>query len=151
MKKLAYLVPVSLLFLNACGDQAESKRQGTDIVAEDSGQGFKTVAAVSETGPSQETERQEIQRKVEARLTELGNRIKELKARAEKEEDKAKAELNELIKELDKKMAGAKQQLEKFKSASAQAWEDAKSRTTTAVDDLEKSYDRAVKRIKKSV
>jgi hypothetical protein len=48
-------------------------------------------------------------------------------------------------------MAAAKQQLEKLKSASARTWEEAKSRTNAALDDLQKTYDRAVERIKKSV
>ena len=80
----------------------------------------------------------------------MSNRIKDLKAQASKASEKAKAELNEMIKELDKKMAAAKQQLEKLKSVSAKAWEEAKSRTTAALDDWQKSYDRAVERIKKS-
>jgi F0F1-type ATP synthase membrane subunit b/b' len=81
----------------------------------------------------------------------LNNQIKDLKAQVAKASEKAKAELNEMIKELDKKMAAAKQQLGKLKSASARTWEEAKSRTTAALDDLQKTYDRAVERIKKSV
>jgi DNA repair exonuclease SbcCD ATPase subunit len=150
-RTLLYVLPVTLLFFTACNDQTESKKQGTEAAAEDSGEAYKPVAAVTDDGGSQETERQEIQRKAEARLAELGKRIKELKTRVEKEGDKAKGELNELTKELDEKMAAAKQQLEKFKSASAQTWKDAKSKITAVMDDLEKSYDRASERIRKSV
>jgi TolA-binding protein len=148
--RFAYLLSMALL-LNGSRDQAaESKKQGTDIVLENSGQGVETIAALTEDHATQETERQVTQKKLEARLTELGNRIKELRARVEKEGAKAKAQLNEFIKELDKKMAVAKQQIEKLKSASARAWEDAKSNATAALEDLENTYDRAVKQIKKS-
>ena len=151
MRRLIYLLPITLLFFTACNGQTESKKRGTEATTEDSGEAFKPVAAVTDDGGSQETERQEIQRKAEAQLAELGKRIKELKARVEKVGDKAKGELNELTKELDKKMVAAKQQLEKFKSASAQAWKDAKSKLAAAMDDLEKSYERASERIRKSV
>jgi hypothetical protein len=67
MKRVAYLVPVTLLFFTACGDQTESKRQGTDTAVEDSGQAFMAVAAAADAGKTQETERQETQRKVEDR------------------------------------------------------------------------------------
>ena len=151
MKRVAYLVPVTLLFFTACSDQTESKRQRTSTAVEDSAQASMAVAAVADTGKPQETERLETQRKVEDRLHELNNQIKDLKAQVAKASEKAKAELNEMIKELDKKMAAAKQQLGKLKSASARTWEEAKSRTTAALDDLQKTYDRAVERIKKSV
>jgi hypothetical protein len=67
MKRVAYLVSVTLLFFTACGDQTESKRQGTDAVIEDSGQGSTAVAAAADVGNKQETERQETQRNIEDR------------------------------------------------------------------------------------
>src|ERR1700751_5164295 len=105
MKRVAYLVPVTLLFFTACGDQTESKKQGTNTTIEDSAQASMAVAAVADTDKTQETERQETQRKVEDRLHELNNQIKDLKAQVAKASEKAKAELNEMRKELDKKMA----------------------------------------------
>ena len=50
MKRVAYLVPVTLLFFTACGDQTESKRQGTDTAVEDSAQASMAVAAAADTG-----------------------------------------------------------------------------------------------------
>ena len=48
MKKLAYLVPVTLLFFTACGDQTESKRQGTDAAVEGFGHASTAVAATTD-------------------------------------------------------------------------------------------------------
>jgi len=140
MKKLVYLLPVTLLCFSACDDKTESKRQGTDAAVEVFGQASTAMAATTDARNTQETERQDTQRQVEERFNELSNRIKDLKAQMAKATEKAKAELNEMIKELDKKMAAAKQQLERLKSASAKAWEEAKSKTTAALDDLQKAY-----------
>ena len=145
MKRVAYLVSVTLLFFTACGDKTESKRQGTGL------RGSIAVAAAADADKAQDAEKQqETQRKLEDRLDELNNEIKDLKLKAAKASEKAKAELHEMMKELDKKMAAAKQQLERLKTASARTWEEAKSRTRAALDDLQKTYDRAVERIKKS-
>src|SRR5512144_2466893 len=112
MKKLAYLVPVTLLFFVACRDQSDSKKQETDAAVEGFGHASMAVAATKDASNTPETERQETQKNVEDRLDQLSKRIKDLKAQASKAGEKAKAELNEMIKELDKKMAAAKQQIE---------------------------------------
>ena len=47
-------------------------------------------------------------------------------------------------------MAAAKQQFEKFKSASGEAWEEVKSKMNAAMKDLESYYQRTAARFKKS-
>lgn len=103
MKKLAYLVPVTLLFFIACRDQSDSKKQETDAAVEGFGHASMAVAATKDASNTPETERQETQKNVEDRLDQLSKRIKDLKAQASKAGEKAKAELNEMIKELDQK------------------------------------------------
>jgi hypothetical protein len=53
MRRLIYLLPITLLFFTACNDQTESKKRGTEATTEDSGEAFKPVAAVTDDGGSQ--------------------------------------------------------------------------------------------------
>ena len=149
MKRLGYVVLIALLFLTACGDQKESRRQDTDAAAEYHGQGSNAIVAAANTGTLQE--RQQVQKRMESQLAELSDRLKTLKNDAQKTAGTAKTEANKMIKDLKKKTAAANQQLERFRSASTDTWEEAKSRMAAAIDDLQRAYDRAAERLKKSV
>lgn len=149
MKSLGHLLFLSLfLFFAACGDrQTGTENRPSDLSSENVGPEY---GAVGGTGDYPGQQRKEEQQRVEADLEAFGDRLDALKLEAEQLEDQAKAEMGELIRELEKNMAVAEKRLDEFKSASADSWQEAKAKTATAVKDLEESYDRAISHLKES-
>lgn len=145
MKRWAhFLCAPFLVFLVACGDsRTESEGQTTGASSENAGTAEGTQSSAGRA-------KNEEQRAMEGELGKFGHRLEALKAQAGKLGGRAKAELEGLIQEVEKKMAVAEKRLEEFKSASAEAWREAKSKTDSALKDLEESYDRAISRLKES-
>ena len=142
MKRLEFMTSVGcLMMLVAFGKQAESQSDLVKVAASGVHQESKEPRETTKTATEQKGE--EYRKQIEKKLAEFGERVKALKAEAEKAEGKAKTRLREAVKELDKKMAGAKKQFEKFKSASARTWERAKSKMDAVIKELERAYEQA--------
>lgn len=88
------------------------------------------------------------QKKVEAELRELGDRISELKKKSETVRGEALQELESKFQELKEKQKAAEQKLNELRSSTAQAWQDAKTGLENAVGALKRSYDNVLKQFK---
>jgi primosomal protein N'' len=95
---------------------------------------------------SKEPQKEEYRRKIEQKLTELGDRLKALKGEAEKAGEKAKVKFQEASKDFDKYMESAKRNFEKIKTESAKTWEEAKAKMDFLMKELERSYERLAER-----
>jgi len=149
MSRMVYLLAVALLFFSAWGDRAASGKDEINAIVGDRGQESNTDAKVTKTPTAQE--RREVRKQMETQLAEFADRLKALKAEVEKTGGKAKVGLQEAIKDLENKIALAKHELEKFKSAGADAWKNLKSRMAAAMNEVHKAYDRALDELKRSV
>lgn len=88
------------------------------------------------------------QKKAEAELSELGDRISELKKKSEAIRGEALQGLEAKFKDLKEKHKVAEKKLSELKSSTAQAWQDAKTGLDNAVGTLKRSYDDVLKNFK---
>ncbi len=108
MRRLEVITSVGcLLILLAWSKQAESQSNEVKVAAGEVQQESKEPRETGKTATGQQ--REEYQKAIETKLGEFGDRLKTLKAEAEKAGGKAKTDLQESVKELEKKMAAAKQ------------------------------------------
>ncbi len=81
-------------------------------------------------------------------LNQLDQHINDLKAKADKAQGNAKAELNAEIDQLRKKEAAARQRIAQIEAASEDSWESLQAGADAALNDLQKAYDQAAARFK---
>jgi len=131
------LVSVSL-FSSACGKQESSVDEQTQAPPEGSIEKVKeeTKEALEAAKTYTLQQKQEYQKKMEAKLDEFDITIAQLKARAETATDEAKVKLDEQVQELQRKQEDARKKLDELKSAGADAWENLKSEMDAAIEDL---------------
>lgn len=94
-------------------------------------------------------EKKSYQEKAEVLMRELGAKIGELKARADKSGTDIRAKLHEEIKVLRSKEEGALNKLRELKGAGEGKWEGLKGGVEHALGDLKKTFDDTVARFKK--
>jgi predicted nucleic acid-binding Zn-ribbon protein len=84
-----------------------------------------------------------FQRKVQTELDEMKVRLRHLREQVKHTSGKARADLQNAIVELEKKIVLANQKLQDIHSATASSWEQAKLKTEAMMDDLRDSLTRA--------
>jgi predicted nucleic acid-binding Zn-ribbon protein len=84
-----------------------------------------------------------FQRKVQTELDEMKVRLRHLREQVKHTSGKARADLQNAIVELEKKIVLANKKLQDIHSATASSWEQAKSKTEAMMDDLRDSLTRA--------
>jgi predicted nucleic acid-binding Zn-ribbon protein len=84
-----------------------------------------------------------FQRKVQIELDEMKVRLRDLREQVKHTSGKARADLQNAIVELEKKIVLANQKLQDIHSATASSWEQAKLKTEAMMDDLRDSLTRA--------
>jgi TolA-binding protein len=107
-------------------------------------------AKESATAPSGQQQKEDYQKKMETKLKELNQELKEWKDKAQKMEKNARAEMDEQIAKLNKKEEEASKKLQDLKSKTGRAWEDFKGGVDSAVEDLSKAFDQMRSRFKSS-
>ena len=156
MKRIVLFMTLALFFttalLLACGDQKEAQKPETAVTSADV---KKEATEAMETAKAYtRQQKEEYQKKMEARLQELDSEIQQLQAKAQSSatelKEKSKAEFNQSMEDLRNKQQVATEKLNELKSASGQAWEDIKGGVNSAMDELGKAYDRARSHFKSS-
>ncbi len=84
-----------------------------------------------------------FQRKVQTELDEMKVRLRHLREQVKHTSGKARADLQNAIVELEKKIDLANKKAQDIHSATASSWEQAKSKTEAMMDDLRDSLTRA--------
>jgi TolA-binding protein len=111
----------------------------SEDVRHDAGQAVKTAAEYS-----QQTKK-EFQKNLEARLNELDAKIAKLREKGRNLKDKAKANWDQKMAELETKRKAASAKLAEVGHSSAEAWKDVQKGAQSAWDDLDKAFRDAAK------
>lgn len=106
-------------------------------VRRDAGQAAKTAAEYSQQA------KDEFQKKLEGRLTELDAEIVKLREKGTGLKDEAKAKWEKKLPELEAKREAVRAKLAELGQSSAAAWKDVQSGAQSAWDELEKAFGEA--------
>jgi len=93
-------------------------------------------------------QKEEFQRRAEASLHELDERIQDLQERAEGASPEVKRQLAQTVEELRRKQDVVREKLARLKDAGMDSWQDLRSGASEALDDLQRSYERSRSRFK---
>jgi hypothetical protein len=99
-----------------------------------------------ENRPATET-RDQYQKRIQAKLDELGRQISALDARGEAQGDQACQELRKQLKELTQQHQATARQYEELKQEGQEAWKTMKPQMDAALDELGKAYERLSSRL----
>jgi len=124
------------LFVLSCGESKESKVSSGDVKKE-TREAYETAVQYTKQ------QKEEFQRKVQAKLDEYRKRIYELQVEAEEMSAQMKANMNRRIKDLEAKREAAEEKLTQLESASGKAWAEIKEGLDQAVKDLGQAYEDA--------
>lgn len=114
-------------------DQTPGKVTSEDV-RRDAGQAAKTVADYSQQS------KEEFEKKLEARLDELDAEIAKLREKGRDLKDKAKADWDRKMADLEVKRDAARAKLAEVGRSSAKAWKDVQKGAESAWDELDKAF-----------
>ena len=138
MSRLIWMLMLAGLFTALGCEQKPADRTSGKVTSEDvhrdAGQAVKTAAEYS-----QQT-KEEFQKKLEAQLNELDAKIATLREKGHDLKDKAKANWDQKMAELETKRKAAGAKLAEVGHSSAEAWKDVQKGTQSAYDDLAKAF-----------
>lgn len=140
--KLGVLFLAAVMALASCGSDKEKAEVTTSDVKQEAKETIETTQAFVAQ------QKEAYEKKIEAELDEFGSRIEELKARAQDAGTETEKEVNNAIEELRSKKKTIRNNLEQLKDQSAEAWKEMKEGVDAALEDLERSYERALARLK---
>jgi len=100
------------------------------------------------TAGSRPHQRTDYLSRADSQLNQLNRHINDLKAKADRAQGNAKAELNAEIDQLRKKQAAAHQHIAQVEAASEDSWRSLQAGADAALNDLQKAYDEAAARFK---
>ncbi len=151
MKKFLFIsIVISIFFTGiymGCGKKEETKKTEKKTTIEDVKKEAKE--ALNATASYAAQKKREYQKKIEDKIKKLDNKIDELEKKASQLKDQSKVALERDIETLRNQQKVLKEKLKKWESTSGKAWEDLKGGIDTALDKIEKSYDKAISKLKK--
>ena len=150
MKRIALAIglgAILILPLGLSSSMAQEPKKADKVTTEDIEKEVKETAKTSAAYTQQQ--REEYQKKIDAKLNEYGQELKEWKAKVAKKEEKVKAEMDQQIKEMNQKAEEASKKLKELKTKTGKAWEDLKAGMDSLMEDLAKSFDQIQSRFKK--
>lgn len=130
MKKVNYISIfvcisfVAMLFISGLAKAANAQARGTSLAEMKSSEGQK----------------EEYKEKTKGKLSGFEKDIKEIEAKSKETGAKAKADIQEGIKELKEKHKTAKSEMKKLDAAGKETWKDVKDDLDKAMDELEKTF-----------
>ena len=98
-----------------------------------------------ETRPAAESKEQ-YQKRIQAKLDELGRQIAALETKEEAQADQARGELRKQLKELTQQHQATARQYEELKQEGQEAWKKMKPKMDAALDELERAYEKLASR-----
>ena len=131
------LMLAGLLAAIGCERRTPDRTPGkvtSEDVRRDAGQAVNTAVEYS-----QQT-KEEFQKKLDTRLKELDAEIAKLHEKGRDLKDKAKANWDQKMAELETKRDAARAKLAEVGHSSAEAWKDVQKGAQSAYDDLEKAF-----------
>jgi chromosome segregation ATPase len=116
------------------------------------GTSFNLAGEAKEAAPaaSGQQQKEEYQKKIEAKLKEFNQELKEWKDKAKKREKKARSEMDEQLTKLSNKEEETSKKVQDLRSKTGKAWGDFKAGVDSAVEDLGKAFDQMRSRFKSS-
>ena len=114
-------------------DQAPGKVTSADV-RHDAGQAADTAAEYSRQT------KEEFEKKLETRLKELDGEIAKLREKGRSLKDKAKADWDQKMTELETKRDAARAKLVEVRDSSGEAWKNVQKGAESAYDDLDKAF-----------
>ena len=109
---------------------------------------FGTIAKVE--AQTSAPQRQEQEKVVERKLTELDKGMKELSSDAKKSEGSTQAEMNRLFEDFKKQQGSAKGSLEELRKSTNETWDKAKVDMDKALENLNGLYERSKAKAKEN-
>jgi chromosome segregation ATPase len=138
MSRFVWMLTLAGLFAAlGCEQKPPDRTRGkvtSEDVRRDAGQAVNTAAEYS-----QQT-KEEFQKKLESQLNELDAKIAKLHEKGRDLKDKAKANWDQKMAELETKRKAATAKLDEVGHASAEAWKDVQNGAQSAYDDLDKAF-----------
>jgi len=131
------LMSAGLLAAVGCGQTPLDRTPGkvtSEDVRRDAGQAVKTAAEFS-----QQT-KEEFQKNLDTRLKELDAEIAKLRVKGRDLKDKAKADWDQKLADLERKRDAARARLAEVGQSSAEAWKDVRKGAQSAWDELDKAF-----------
>src|SRR3990172_2106956 len=120
-----------------CGQKPADQTPGkvtSEDVRRDAGQAVNTAVEYSQQA------KEEFQKKLDTRLKELDAEIAKLREKGRDLKDKAKANWDQKMAELETKRDAARDKLAEVGHSSAEAWKDVQNGAQSAYDDLDKAF-----------
>jgi TolA-binding protein len=131
------LMLAGLLAAIGCEQQSSDptpKKVTSEDVRRDAGQAAETAAAYSRQS------KEEFQKNLNARVNELDAQIATLREKGRNLKDKAKANWDQKMTELETKRDAARAKLAEVRDSSGEAWKDVRKGAQSACDDLDKAF-----------
>ena len=143
MSRFVWMLMLAGLFAaSGCEQKPGGRTPGkvtSDDMRRDAGQAAKTAVEYSQQA------KQEFQKKLETQLNELDAKIAKLREKGRDLKDKAKADWDRKMAELETKREAASAKLAEVGHSSAEAWKDVQKGALSAYDDLDKAFRDAAK------
>ncbi len=145
MKRWAILILAGLVALClGCGSQEQPQKPVT------SGEVKQKVGEAATTTKEYLAQQQaQYYKQAQEKLTDMNQKINELRQEAEKQTGEAKKKLEDQTASLQKQMDETKSKLGAMKESSSEAWQKMKSGLDNAMQDLQKAYNDAKSEMKK--
>ena len=138
MSRLVWMLMLAGLFAALGCEQKPADRTPEKVTSEDvrrdAGQAAKTAEEFS-----QQT-KEEFQKKLETQLNELDAKIVKLREKGRDLKDKAKANWDQKLADLETKRKAASAKLAEVDGSSAEAWKDVQKGAQSAWDELDKAF-----------
>ncbi len=138
MKRSSVILAVICLSLLvfSCGESKENKVTSKDVKKE-------TKEAYDTAVEYTKQQKEEFQKKVQAKLDEYRKRIYELRVDTDEMSAQVKAKVNRRLEDLEAKREAAEEKLAQLESSSGKAWAEIKEGLDQAVKDLDQAYEDA--------
>jgi hypothetical protein len=140
------LLPIAIVVVlgSGWGGEAVAAPKKADVSAADVKKETKEALEAAKALTVQQKE--EFQKKMRDELDRMQKEIDRLVFKANQSKKETRAELDKVIKELQKQKDATAKKLQKMESASGKAWDDLKSGMNSSMEELEKSYTKAKSR-----
>jgi Skp family chaperone for outer membrane proteins len=122
-----------LFFVFSCGESTETGVTSEDVKKETK-EAYDTAVEYSKQ------QKEEILRKMQAKLDQYKQNIEKLKIKTELMSEGLKADFDRRVDELQEKQEAAEEKLSELKSSSGKAWSEIKEGLDQAMLDLDQAY-----------
>ena len=138
MRNLYAIGLLSGLLLVGCSNTKEEVRE----------EGAKAGDASRDVAAAAKRDRQEFERKAEARLDDMDRKIDEMQAKAKNATGNAKVKWDKEVAELEDERRAARAKYNEMKNSADNAWEGFKEDVSKTGDKVEAGYNRLLEKMK---